>query len=85
MPAKDLTQWKQNEDGTWSRLHGKPVIEADEAEVAEVEEEAEAAADENGYWEMTKVELEEELSSRGLPKYGNKDELIARLEENDTA
>jgi SAP domain len=38
-----------------------------------------------GYAAMTKAELEDELESRDLPKTGNKDELIARLEENDAA
>ena len=36
-----------------------------------------------GYEDMTKDELSEMLESRGLPKTGNKDELIARLEEDD--
>lgn len=35
------------------------------------------------YEGMTKDELSEELESRGLPKSGNKDELIARLQEDD--
>ena len=36
-----------------------------------------------GYESQTKAELESELESRGLPKTGNKDELIARLQEAD--
>ena len=36
-----------------------------------------------GYESKTKAELEDELESRGLPKTGNKDELIARLQEAD--
>lgn len=36
-----------------------------------------------GYESWTKDELSAELESRGLPKSGNKDELIARLEESD--
>ena len=36
------------------------------------------------YEGMTKDELSEELEKRGLPKSGNKDELIARLQENDS-
>lgn len=35
------------------------------------------------YEGMTKDELAAELESRGLPKSGNKDELIARLTEDD--
>lgn len=36
-----------------------------------------------GYSDMLKADLEAELEARGLPKSGNKDELIARLEEDD--
>jgi ribosomal protein L22 len=37
-------------------------------------------------WESLKVdELKEELEARGLPKSGKKDELVARLEEDDAA
>lgn len=35
------------------------------------------------YSEWTKDQLSYELESRGLPKSGNKDELIARLQEDD--
>lgn len=38
-----------------------------------------------GYADMTKDELAAELESRGLAKSGNKDELVARLEEDDAA
>ena len=38
---------------------------------------------EGGYEDMTKDELSDLLESRGLPKTGNKDELISRLEEDD--
>jgi hypothetical protein len=41
------------------------------------------AAAPGGYEEMTKAELEAELEARGLPKTGNKAELVARLEEDD--
>ena len=37
------------------------------------------------YGEHTVDELQEELEKRGLKKSGNKDELIARLEEDDAA
>jgi ribosomal protein L22 len=37
-----------------------------------------------GGWESLKVdELKDELEARGLPKSGKKDELVARLEEDD--
>ena len=35
------------------------------------------------YSHLTKAELEQLLQNRDLPKTGNKDELIARLQEND--
>jgi large subunit ribosomal protein L22 len=39
-----------------------------------------------GGWESLKVdELKDELDARGLPKSGKKDELVARLEEDDAA
>lgn len=38
-----------------------------------------------GYSELTKDELVEELKARELPHTGNKEELIARLEEADVA
>jgi ribosomal protein L22 len=39
-----------------------------------------------GGWESLKVgELKDELEARGLPKSGKKDELVARLEEDDAA
>ncbi len=42
-------------------------------------------AEETKYAEMTVEELRAELEKRGLPKSGNKDELITRLEDDDTA
>lgn len=66
---RDATRWAENPDGSYSRLV--------ESSTATVEPE--------GYAAMTKADLETELESRDLPKTGNKDELIARLEENDAA
>ncbi|MBA3436580.1 MAG: 50S ribosomal protein L22 [Thermoleophilaceae bacterium] len=42
-------------------------------------------AEETKYAEMTVEELRAELEKRELPKSGNKDELITRLEDDDTA
>lgn len=36
-----------------------------------------------GYEDMTKDDLSAELERRDLPKTGNKDELVARLNESD--
>lgn len=65
MPARDMTRWDRNPDGTYSRK-GKYMNP----------EEVEAHYD-----AMTKPELEAELEARGLPKTGNKAELIERLQE----
>lgn len=42
-----------------------------------------AVVSEPTYEEMTKAELVDELERLGLPKTGNKDELIARLQESE--
>jgi ribosomal protein L22 len=42
-------------------------------------------APEGGWGELTVDELKSELEARGLPKSGKKDELIARLEEDDAS
>lgn len=44
---------------------------------------AEDAVGDSDYEGWTKDELSEELEKRGLPKSGNKDELISRLQEDD--
>jgi ribosomal protein L22 len=43
------------------------------------------AAEETKYADLTVEQLGEELEKRGLKKSGKKDELIARLEDDDTA
>ena len=53
-----------------------------EAEVTVEEEDSEEV---NGYAVLTKDELINELKERELPHTGKKDELIARLEEDDAA
>jgi hypothetical protein len=50
---------------------------------AETEEVAEPV-DVGEYDNLSKVELQELLADRGLATTGNKDELIARLEEDDS-
>jgi large subunit ribosomal protein L22 len=42
-------------------------------------------APDGGWGELTVDELKSELEARGLPKSGKKDELIARLEEDDAS
>jgi large subunit ribosomal protein L22 len=42
-------------------------------------------APEGGWGELTVDELKSELEARGLPKSGKKDELIARLDEDDAS
>ena len=68
---------------------GSAVREQTETAVRAVREQTEtareAARDEvsERYETLTKVELQDELASRGLPKSGNVDELRARLLEDD--
>jgi SAP domain len=64
MPARDATRWQQNEDGTYRRTQGRTKWDRLESV---------------SYDDMTKAELEAELEVLGLPKTGNKDELIERL------
>ena len=42
-------------------------------------------APDGGWGELTVDELKTELEARGLPKSGKKDELIARLDEDDAS
>lgn len=69
------SRFVQNPDGSYRRSAGN-VMEGSAGD--------EGVPDE-GYAGMTKAELEDELEARGLAKSGNKDELIARLEEDDAA
>jgi SAP domain len=41
------------------------------------------AQGEQSYQDSTVAELKDELADRDLPKSGNKDDLVARLEESD--
>lgn len=80
---KDNPSWTQNEDGSYTRTVGhtsslEPGSQVDHPEEAGEAPGAEAAS---GYDDMTKADLQAELESKGLPTSGNKDELIARLEE----
>lgn len=66
-------------------------VEAAEAAVDALTEEQETEHEDGNteevkpYGEWTNEELSEELKSRELPHSGNKDELVARLEESDKA
>lgn len=65
-------------------------VEAAEAAIDALTEEQEAEREDGGeevkpYGEWTNDELSNELKSRELPHSGNKDELVARLEESDKA
>jgi hypothetical protein len=65
----------------------RPWLESDLTAIREargVEEETRAEADNPGdYGDLTNEELQDELRARGLHVSGNKDELIARLQESD--
>jgi hypothetical protein len=63
---------------SWNRGDEIPGDEDVEDDTDEDEEE-----ETGDYSELSNDELKAELERRGLPKSGNKDELIARLEEDD--
>jgi RNA polymerase subunit RPABC4/transcription elongation factor Spt4 len=56
-----------------------------EAEGEEPSPEEPELAPEPGYEEWTVEQLKEQLSERGLPKSGKRDDLVARLVEDDAA
>lgn len=69
---------------TREAVPGKPLPPVEESaypEDAEPLEEPQEPAD--GYDELTKIELQQELDRRRLVKTGNKEELIERLREDD--
>ena len=70
------SRYVQNPDGSYRRAVGR-VMEGSAGD--------EGVPDGGEYEGMTKAELEDALEARDLPKTGNKDELIARLQEADAA
>lgn len=66
MPAAigDPSRWTKSEDGTWTRT---------------APDGTQHTAAQPDYTDMTKEQLQEMLSKKGLPTSGNKDELIERL------
>lgn len=67
-------RWRTLPDGRTVRnvAHAQVESAGDEAMVAE-------------YTDMTKEDLGAELERRGLAKSGNKDDLVARLQESDAS
>ena len=63
----------------------KKAKKVSEPEPEEVPEDADAEASESKYANMSIKDLKEELGNRKLKKTGNKEELIARLEDHDAA
>lgn len=63
-----------------SEFHPHVVAEDEDDDVYEDD-----LSEDEGYEAMTVEELKEELEDRGLPKSGNKAELVARLEEDDAS
>lgn len=65
---------------------GEPVAIVSDAEPTSTVEEPEEAAQpvSDGYDELTKAVLQQELDGRGLSTVGTKAELVERLRENDT-
>lgn len=84
--VKDAESWDDEKAANViAYLKTRPWLQADLDAIREARgEEIEAEADNpSGYEDMTNEELKDELAARGLHVSGNKDELIARLQESD--
>jgi SAP domain len=66
------------------REHYRQVAAENGTDLEVPDEAPEPVEDVGEYDNLSKVELQEELADRGLATTGNKDELIARLEEDDS-
>jgi SAP domain len=75
----DAAAEKAREDA----LAAQAEVQETEAEVETQEVEPVAAETVGPYDDLTKTDLQDELANRRLATTGNKDELIARLEEDD--
>ena len=78
MPTKDSTRWKP----AGKNSAGDPMYERHLSRPSS--EKVSAASSESDYGSMTKDELSDELEKRGLAKSGNKDELVERLQDDDS-
>ena len=88
--VKEAESWDDEKaDQVIAYLRARPWLQSDLDEVLKARGIDEAEQSEpkpsTPYDEMTKEDLQEELSARGLHTSGNKDELIARLQEADEA
>lgn len=90
--VNEQTRPEEEQDMAKITVHGGPSnAAADEeqgGEDAPVSGESAASAEgspEPGYEDWTAEQLKAELDKRGLPKTGKKDDLAARLREDDTA
>ena len=63
----------------------QPVVRNEVGEAVVTDSEEEETEEVKPYGEWTNEELSNELKDRDLPHSGNKDELVARLEESDKA
>ena len=84
----EADSWSDEEaENVISYLKQRPWLQSDldavyEARGIDPNAAAKSSAGGTDYESMTKDELQDELSAKGLPTSGNKDELIARLQEN---
>jgi hypothetical protein len=72
--------------GSWAD-EGDPDVwpEPAAAEEGDVEQDATEPADVPGYEDLTVEQMKEQLGERGLAKTGKRDDLVARLVEDDAA
>lgn len=75
--ASTEPRWVDLPDGSGRRVRNVPHAKLTYA--------GDEPAPSGAYADMSKDDLSAELEKRGLAKTGNKDELIARLEESDAA
>lgn len=79
--AKSLTKDEKEWLRSWNRHDEIPGEEAPEPAAADDG----TAGGDSDYQDLTAEELKDKLRSRDLPVSGNKDELVARLEEDDAS
>lgn len=64
----------------------EPVTDAElNGEAPDDSDQSPAATEDEPYDDMSKADLQAECDARGLPTSGNKDDLVARLVEDDEA
>lgn len=81
---EDIVDELTEDEKAWLRSWNRgDEIPDEEADATNADDEDDEEDEDSDYSEMSNDELRDELKRRDLPVSGNKDELIARLEEDD--